>query len=183
MAELLRSDMDMDAVSSAATTFWRSVRSTRVARLASRCHNRSASSASTTCRWLPGLPTTSRPSANRSPKSSAQRSSWLSRLSRKIDPRPCGCSPATRSCAIAFDEPRCAGEGRSGTHRPFAYHRGNGRLANAVAVTTGGSSPSKRSPVSCRHARCAAMNLGTDMVCDQPDDPFAVGGRKSLTGI
>ena len=60
------------------------------------------------------------------------------------------------------------------------------RMAKAGAVTTGGSSPSKRSPVSGSSAETrgrAGMDLGADMMGDQPDDALAVGCGEALAGV
>ena len=60
------------------------------------------------------------------------------------------------------------------------------RIAKAGAVTTGGSSPSNRSPVSGNSAETrglAGMDLGADMMRNEPHDPLAVGWRKALAGI
>jgi hypothetical protein len=52
------------------------------------------------------------------------------------------------------------------------------RIAKAGAATTGGSSPSNRSPVSGSSAetRGLGMNLGADMMGDQAHDALAIGG-------
>jgi hypothetical protein len=60
------------------------------------------------------------------------------------------------------------------------------RIAKAGAATTGGNSPSNRSPVSGSSAETRGrpgMNLGADMMGDQPDDALAVGGRQPLARI
>ena len=60
------------------------------------------------------------------------------------------------------------------------------RIAKAGAATTGGSSPSNRSPVSGNSAEtrgAAGMDLGADMVRDEAHDALAVGGDQALAGI
>ena len=59
-------------------------------------------------------------------------------------------------------------------------------MAKAGAATTGGSSPSNRSPVSGNSAEtrgAAGMDLDADMMRDEADDALAIGRRKRRAGV
>ncbi len=60
------------------------------------------------------------------------------------------------------------------------------RMAKVGPVTTGGSRPSKRSPVSGSSAEMRGLcgvRLDADMMGDQADDALAVGGQHAQAGI